>query len=72
MAQSQRSQAVLVRVAPDRGEVGADQWVPATVSGGAGWKQFKPFSNSNGSKIFQFFQILTDPKGTFLSSKKLK
>jgi hypothetical protein len=27
----------------------------ATVTGGAGWKRFKPFQNSNGLKTFKFF-----------------
>jgi hypothetical protein len=32
-----------VRVAPNRGEVGADRWAPATVMSSVGSKWFKPF-----------------------------
>jgi hypothetical protein len=44
---------------------------PGTVPDG-GVKRFKPFPNSNGSKMFKFFQILTDPKMISPSSKNLK
>jgi hypothetical protein len=36
------------------GEPVAAKWAPATVPGGAGQKRFKPFQNSNGSKMFNF------------------
>jgi hypothetical protein len=44
----------------------------AIVTGGTGQKWFTPFQNSNGSKMFNFFQILINPNLTFPSSKKLK
>jgi hypothetical protein len=37
----------------ETGEVGAARWSPDTVLGG-GVKRFKPFLNSNGSKMFKF------------------
>jgi hypothetical protein len=55
----------------NRGGGGAARWGPGIVPGG-GVKRFKPFLNSNSSKMFKKFQTLTIPKMISLSSKNLR
>jgi hypothetical protein len=62
-----RAQPVL-----NRGGWVADKWAQGHSNGRRGVKRFKLFPNLYGSKTFKIFQILTDPKGTFPSSKNLE
>jgi hypothetical protein len=66
------SWAAHVRVAPNQGEARAERWAPATVPGGTRSNSLNCFQNSNGSKTFKLFQILTAPNLTFYSFKNLK